>query len=72
MWEHDEMVSSHEPNITEAATVQFRMVRHAAEIGWTALSPQDALAMRGGNGWYHVPTEEMLDGDADRETRRRV
>ena len=35
-------------NITEAGSVQFPMVRHAAEIGWTPLSPQNALAMRGG------------------------
>ena len=35
-------------NITEATTVQFPMVRHAAEIGWTPLSPQDALQKRGG------------------------
>ena len=35
-------------NITEAGTVQFPMVRHAAEIGWTQLSPQEALRKRGG------------------------
>ena len=34
-------------NITEAGTVQFPMVRHAAEIGWTPLSPQEALRKRG-------------------------
>ena len=34
-------------NITEAGTVQFPMVRHAAEIGWTPLSPQEALRNRG-------------------------
>ncbi len=37
-----------EINITEAGAVQFPMVRHAAEIGWTPLSPQNALSMRGG------------------------
>ena len=37
-----------ELNITEAGSVQFPMVRHAAEIGWTPLSPSTALAMRGG------------------------
>ncbi len=37
-----------ELKITEASSVQFPMVRHAAEIGWTPLSPSDALAMRGG------------------------
>ena len=26
-------------NITEATTVQFPMVRHAAEIGWTPIPP---------------------------------
>ena len=35
-------------SITEAGSVQFPMVRHAAEIGWVPLSPSDALAMRGG------------------------
>ena len=34
--------------ITEADTVQFPMVRHAVEVGWTPLPPRDALAMRGG------------------------
>ena len=34
--------------ITEAGTVQFPMVSHAAEIGWTPLSPSDTLAIRGG------------------------
>ena len=37
-----------ELRITEAGAVQFPMVRHAAEVGWTPLSPSDALAMRGG------------------------
>ena len=37
-----------ELNVTEAGSVQFPMVRHAAEIGWTPLSPSGALAMRGG------------------------
>ena len=35
-------------NITEAGTVQFPMVRHAEEIGWVPLSPQEALRKRGG------------------------
>ena len=35
-------------NVTEAGAVQFPMVRHAAEVGWTPLSPRNALAMRGG------------------------
>ena len=37
-----------ELNVTEAGSVQFPMVRHAAEIGWMPLSPRNALAMRGG------------------------
>ncbi len=37
-----------ELNITEAGSVQFPMIRHAAEIGWAPLSPSNALAMRGG------------------------
>lgn len=35
--------------ISEAGTVQFPMVRHAAEIGWTTITPDDARAMRGGD-----------------------
>jgi type I restriction enzyme R subunit len=35
--------------ITEAGTVQFPMVKHAAEIGWTPLSPEDARVLRGGD-----------------------
>ncbi len=34
--------------ISEAASVQFPMVRHAEEIGWTPLTPQEALQKRGG------------------------
>ncbi len=34
--------------ITEADTVQFPMVHHAADIGWTPLTPQDAREKRGG------------------------
>ena len=37
-----------ELNVTEAGTVQFPMVRHAAEIGWTPLSPAEALELRRG------------------------
>ena len=36
------------PQFSEASVVQFPMVRHAAEVGWTPLPPSDALAMRGG------------------------
>ena len=35
-------------HITEASTVQMPMVRHAAEVGWTPVSPQEALARRDG------------------------
>ena len=34
--------------ITEAGSVQFPMVRHAAEIGWTPIPPQAARHKRGG------------------------
>ena len=34
--------------ITEAISVQFPMVEHAAEIGWKPISPQNAIAKRGG------------------------
>ncbi|MCC6204602.1 MAG: HsdR family type I site-specific deoxyribonuclease [Hyphomicrobiales bacterium] len=34
--------------ISEAGTVQFPMVRHAVEIGWTPLTPDEAKARRGG------------------------
>ena len=37
-----------ELNISEANTVQIPMVRHAEEIGWIPVSPQEALARRGG------------------------
>lgn len=35
--------------ITEAGTVQFPMVKHAAEIGWTPITPDDARVQRGGD-----------------------
>ena len=34
--------------ISEAGTVQFPMVKHAAEIGWTPLTPEIAKQKRGG------------------------
>ena len=34
--------------ISEAGTVQFPMVKHAVEIGWTPLTPEDAKVMRAG------------------------
>ena len=36
-----------ELRISEAGSVQFPMVRHAVEIGWTAISPQAAIRKRG-------------------------
>ena len=34
--------------ISETGTVQFPMVKHAAEIGWTPLTPEVAKQKRGG------------------------
>ncbi|WP_287497566.1 hypothetical protein [Pandoraea sp. CB10b_02] len=34
--------------ISEAGTVQFPMVKHAVEIGWTSITPEDARTQRGG------------------------
>ena len=34
--------------IGEAGTVQFPMVNHAVEIGWTAVTDKEAQALRGG------------------------
>ncbi len=34
--------------ITESATVQMPMIRHAAEVGWVPVPPKDAVALRGG------------------------
>ena len=44
-------------HITEAETVQMPMVRHAAEVGWTPLSPRNALAMRGGEAGLLLRSE---------------
>ena len=35
--------------ISEAGTVQFPMVKHGVEIGWTAITPEDARIKRGGD-----------------------
>lgn len=35
--------------ISEAGSVQFPMVKHAAEIGWTPLTPEQAKEKRGGD-----------------------
>ena len=49
-------------NITEAGSVQFPMVRHAAGIGWTPVPPKEALAMRGGEAGllFHGHLEQAL------------
>ena len=44
-------------NISEAGSVQFPMVRHAVEIGWMPLSPQDALHKRGSEAGMLFRTE---------------
>ncbi len=51
-----------ELNVTEAGSVQFPMIRHAAEVGWTPLSPKNALAMRGGEAGllFRGEVEEAL------------
>ncbi|MBB5346205.1 type I restriction endonuclease subunit R [Tunturibacter empetritectus] len=36
-------------SISEAGTVQFPMVKHAVEIGWTAIGPDEARQKRGGD-----------------------
>jgi type I restriction enzyme, R subunit len=36
-------------NISEAGTVQFPMVAHAVEIGWSSITPENARAQRGGD-----------------------
>jgi len=35
--------------ISEAGTVQFPMVKHAVEIGWSPLGPDEARQKRGGD-----------------------
>jgi type I restriction enzyme R subunit len=43
--------------ISEAVTVQFPMVRHATEVGWTPLTPEDAISLRGGTSHMLFPAE---------------
>ncbi len=50
--------------ITEAGAVQFPMVSHAAEVGWTPLSPGDALALRGGEAGL------LFQGELEEALRR--
>ncbi|MDD9986977.1 MAG: HsdR family type I site-specific deoxyribonuclease [Spirochaetaceae bacterium] len=49
---------------SEAATVQFPMVRHTEEVGWTPLSPQEALGRRGG------PAGMLFRGELESMVRR--
>ncbi|MGH7180121.1 MAG: type I restriction endonuclease, partial [Tepidisphaeraceae bacterium] len=46
----------------EAGTVQFTLVKHAAEIGWTEVSEAEALHRRGGEGglFFYKDLEEAL------------
>lgn len=46
--------------ISEAGTVQFPMVRHAAELGWEPMSPADAQAKRGGESGLYF-RDELAD-----------
>lgn len=34
--------------VTEASTVQFPLIRHATDVGWTLVSQEDATHLRGG------------------------
>jgi type I restriction enzyme, R subunit len=43
--------------INEAWTVQFPMVKHATDVGWTPLTPTDAIALRGGTTEMLFPIE---------------
>lgn len=46
-------------HISEAGTVQFPMVKHAAEIGWTTLTPESAKERRGGEDGMYLRDELM-------------
>ena len=48
--------------ISEANSVQFPMIRHAAEVGWTPLPPRAALRKRGGEAGmlFHDEVEAAL------------
>ena len=51
-----------ELEISEAASVQFPMIRHAAEVGWTPLPPRVALRKRGDEAGmlFHDEVEAAL------------
>ena len=70
-----------ELEISEAGSVQFPMIRHAAEVGWTPLPPQAALRKRGGEAGmlFHDELEAALhrfnpwlDDDAVRAAVERI
>lgn len=46
----------------EAGTIQFPLVKHAAEIGWTVVSDTDALRLRGGQAglFFYKELEDAL------------
>ncbi|MEK7152441.1 MAG: type I restriction endonuclease, partial [Patescibacteria group bacterium] len=46
----------------EAATVQFPLIKHAAEIGWDVISKEEALHRRGGEAgiFFYKDLEEVL------------
>lgn len=56
------LVNMTEHNISEAETVQFPMLLHAAEIGWSLLPPQEAREKRGGaeSIFFHDELEHKL------------
>ena len=70
-----------ELEISEAVSVQFPMIRHAAEVGWTPLPPGAALRKRGGEAGMLFRGEveaalrrfnPWLGGDAARAALERI
>ena len=60
--------------ITESATVQMSLIRHAAEVGWVPVQSQESLACRGGSAeledilkalLHQLMTGEMRVGELD-------
>mgnify|MGYP000873096008 CR=1 FL=1 len=49
--------------ISEAGTVQFPMVKHAAEIGWVTLTPDVAKQKRGGEAGMLLRDELEIAGE---------
>src|SRR6266404_356920 len=46
----------------EAGTIQFPLIKHAAEVGWTVVSDAEALRRRGGEAglFFYQELEEAL------------